>query len=143
MATSNLLATQFDDSDDDDDNFNPAPADMSDDDNAGEDDGQPEAQARSGNARRRVMEDTYDNSDEEAPPVRTSGRSKTPEEGDVAADEDGEDDGGEGEDLNGEAADEEDEDEGDEDEEEVTVRSTLEAFFMQYHGSLVFTYYDY
>jgi transcription elongation factor SPT5 len=123
MATTNLLTTQFDDSEDEDDNFNPAPADLSDDENAGEDDDESEAQVRNEGARRRVAEDTYDDGDEEeAPPARTNGKGKTPDRrGDNPADEDGED-------LIGEAGDEEDEEEEDDDEEEVTVRSAFEIF---------------
>lgn len=128
MATSNLLTTQFDDSEDEDDNFNPAPADLSDDDNAGDDD-ESEAQMRSEGARRRVADGTYDDGDdEEAPPAKANGKSKTLDRREVnPADEDGEDEG-EGEDLNGEAGDEEDEEEEDDDEEEVTVCWASESF---------------
>jgi transcription elongation factor SPT5 len=130
MATSNLLTTQFDDSEDEDDNFNPVPADLSDDENAGGDDDDSEAQVRNEGARRHVAEDTYeDGDDEEALPARTNGKSKTPDRrGADPADEDGEDDEGEGEDLNGEGGDEEDEEEEDDDEEEVTVCWASEVF---------------
>ncbi len=129
MATGNLLTTQFDDSEDEDDNFNPAPADLSDDENAGEDDDELEAQVRNEGARRRVAEDIYDDGDDEdAPPARTNGKSKTPDRRGGNPAEDGEDDEGEGEDLNGEAGDEEEEEEEDDDEEEVTVRSASEVF---------------
>jgi transcription elongation factor SPT5 len=133
MATSNLLTTQFDDSEDEDDNFNPAPADLSDDENLRGNNDESEAQVRSEGARRRVAEDTYDDDDDEdVPPARINGKSKTPDRrGADVADEDGEDDEGEGEDLNGEAGDEEEEeeeDEEDDDEEEVTVRYTSEVF---------------
>jgi transcription elongation factor SPT5 len=132
MATGNLLTTQFDDSEDEDDNFNPAPADLSDDENAGDYD-ESEATLRNEGTRRRVGEDTYDDGDDEgAPPGKTNGKSRTQDQRDHAANEDGGDDEGGGEDLNGEAADEEDEDEEeeeDDDEEEVTVCATPELQF--------------
>jgi transcription elongation factor SPT5 len=117
MATSALNNVQFDDSEDDDDNFNPVPADMSDDENAGGDN-ELEAQIRGESARKH---NAYN--DEKEIPRKTNGKSKISDEArDIEDDEDIEDEEGKGEDVGGAGLDDEDEDdEEDEDEEEVTV----------------------
>jgi transcription elongation factor SPT5 len=114
MATRNLNNVQFDDSDSEDDNFNPPPADMSDEENAGGDGDGSEALIRSRSARR---QDTYGG--DEGGPRKTNGKSRTNDQAlDVENYEGIEDEGGEGEDIDGARLDGEEEDE---DEEEVTV----------------------
>jgi transcription elongation factor SPT5 len=115
MSTSNLVNTQFEDSEDEDDNFNPQPADLSDNEDA-------EARIHNEAARRRVKED--DGSDEELPVTKkkSSADEGSGEEDDGDAEGEGE---GEGEETAGGAHDAEDDEEEDEeeddDEEEITV----------------------
>lgn len=112
MSTANLLNTQFEDSEDEED-FNPAPADLSDDENADEDDA----------PIRRDIKRPGGGSDGDEKPPKSNGKSKPSN----LVDENGEDDEGEGEDIAGAEDDEEEDDEEDEDdeEEEVTVSHRL------------------
>lgn len=117
MSTANLLSHDFGDSDDEDD-FNPAPADLSDDENVGSDTEQ---------APTRAMPDPPSDDENGAPAPGPNERVRSPEgshDGDLAGDD--EDEEGQGDDTAGGAVDDEDEEdeEDDEDEEEVTVSYT-------------------
>lgn len=122
MATTDLLNAHFNDSEDEDDNFNPQPADLSDNEDAGGDDHDEDARNQIQNeaARRPVNEDGYDeDEDAEAPPSNGRKRSSEYRKEDEVGDD--EDDEGEGEDTAlGVHDDEEEEDEEDDEEEEIT-----------------------
>src|SRR5450432_2389250 len=99
MAANSTRATQFDDSEDEDDYFNPAPADLSDDENTANDDADgSDSQTRKEPARRQVAEYDYDDgNDDEEHPVKRNGKNKTRDgQEDDAADDNREDDDGEG-----------------------------------------------
>jgi transcription elongation factor SPT5 len=100
MATSNLVNTQFEESDEEDDNFNPQPADLSDAEDAGGDQDEDAAdQIRTEAARQQSKGDASE--DEDAV-------NKVDEEGEGEGSAPGNDDG-------------EDDEEEDDDEEEITV----------------------
>jgi transcription elongation factor SPT5 len=120
MSTSNLLNTQFEDSEDEDDNFNPQPADLSDNEDA-------EAQIHNEAARRRVEDH---GSDEELPVTK---KKFSADEG-SGEEDDGDAEGeGEGEETavgaHDAEDDEEDDEEEDDDEEEITV--SVQTFLSQ------------
>lgn len=123
MSTSNLVSGHFDDSEDEDDNFNPLPADISDNEDAGESDHDDDAgaQIRNEASTRRVD----DGSDDEA----SNSRSR-PVGDDV--DEDDEDAEGEGEDIRPGAHDDDDEDDEDDEEEEI---DTVSPFLLHILGN--------
>lgn len=103
MSTSNLLNAQFDDSEDEED-FNPAPADLSDDEGAEDADAsKPENISRPNN----------DDAEEEKAPIPGK---RQPIQDNVDEDEDEDDQADED-------PDEDDEDDEDDEEEEITVRA--------------------
>jgi transcription elongation factor SPT5 len=114
MSTANLHGQHFDDSEDEDDNFNPAPADLSDDENTED---APNAQIRGETARRKQA---VDDEGQDSSPVRNNAKNRGSADDE---DDNGEDEEGEGEDTAGVANDDEDEEEEEEDdeEEEITV----------------------
>ncbi|KAI9743566.1 MAG: transcription elongation factor spt5 [Claussenomyces sp. TS43310] len=119
MSTANLLNTQFDESEDEDDNFNPAPADLSDDENAGRVADESEAPVRDASIRRSTLAELDNDEGDEIPPARTNGKPRSSVHGeDGEDDENGENDEGEGEDIGGGDDEEEDEDEDEDDEDE-------------------------
>lgn len=116
---SNLANAHFDDSEEEDDNFNPAPADLSDNEDArgsDHDDDDAGAQIQKEAARRQSRDDaSEDGSTTEQVKNRRRGFSED-------GDHDDEDDEGEGDDTAPAANDDEEEDdEEDDDEEEITV----------------------
>lgn len=117
MSTANLLSHDFGDSEDEDD-FNPAPADLSDDENAGSDIEQAPARA--------VADASSDDGNDTLAAAQNESIKKPggSQDGDAAGDD--EDEEGQGDDTAAGAVDDEDEEEEeeDEDEEEVTVSHT-------------------
>jgi transcription elongation factor SPT5 len=117
---SNLLNTRFDDSEDEDE-FNPAPADLSDAEDAGGSDHDEDAGAQIQNEAARRQELNDDDGSDEEPPVSKRRSSADSRGADEDEDEDAE---VEGEDTApGANEDEDEEDEEDDDEEEITVSS--------------------
>lgn len=112
MSTASLLDTRFDDSEEEDDNFNPAPADLSDEENGAEGDHASEIPSRN-DAKRRATDDDDDAEDDGA--IKTNGKGRPSN-----VEDNGDDDEGEGAGDDEEDEDEDEEDEEDE-EEEVTV----------------------
>ncbi len=129
MSTSNLLNSQFDESDDEDD-FNPAPADVSDaEDAGGSDNDDVGAQIRNEASKGRVK---YDRGPDEE--RTTSKRRSIADEEDGGEDVDEEDAEGDGDDT-APGADDDDEDEDEDDEEEITV--SLWTSFAAYQKKLI------
>ena len=120
MSTANLLNSHFEDSDDEED-FNPQPADLSDNEDAGGSDHDDAGDQIRNEAARQPSRDDASEADSTTEPVRSKTRDAELDGDEEIDDEDAE---GEGEDTGPRANDDDEEDEEEDDEEEITVRNS-------------------
>jgi len=118
MSTASLLNSHFDDSDDEED-FNPQPADLSDNEDAGGSDHDDAGDQIRNEAARQSSRDDASEADSTTQPIRSKTRDAEVDGDEEIDDEDAE---GEGEDT-APRADDDEEDEEEDDEEEITVRN--------------------